>query len=88
VFSPPTAAGASATSCTKDKGRYIVTYTWQFVGGSAWTPAPAYVALGGGWYQHTLSVKNGATITAVLVSDPGGVQYTVALDPPVSTTAC
>lgn len=90
TFVAPTTSGAGVDGCTRDHGQWIVTYSWQFVGGVGWRPLAAYTSLGGGRYQDTVALAPGgnSSISTVQVTDSTGTTHDVALQPALSTSGC
>lgn len=90
TFVAPTTSGATVDSCARDHGQFVVTYSWQFVGGAGWSPLATYTPLGGGRYQDTVKVarNSSSSITTVQVTDPNGTRHGVALSPALSTSVC
>ena len=87
-FAAPTTTAAKIDSCSRDHGRWSVTYSWQYIGGASWTPLGSYKSLGSGRYQDNMLLKNGSSITTVQVVDPSGSLHTIALNPALSTNNC
>jgi uncharacterized C2H2 Zn-finger protein len=86
----PTTSSAHVDHCSRSKGDWIVTFSWKYVGGSAWKPLGTYKAVAGGRYQHTVSVpaNRNTPITSVGVVDSTGKRHSVALSPALSAESC
>lgn len=89
-FDPPSATSARIDICDRDGNAWIISFSWDFVGGAAWQPLPAYNAVGGKRYQHTVTVPRNrdTAITTVQVTDPAGTRHNVRLQPQLTSASC